>query len=205
MQFMMAFGGGSCAQRGVIWWAAHHRQHHKASDTPGDPHQASLGLYWSHVGWLLAHNNDYTSTVNVEDLKKYPELVWLDKYHLVPPVTLALLCLAIGGPSMLIVGFFLSTVILWHGTFTINSLSHYWGKVRYNTGDTSRNNAILAIITMGEGWHNNHHHYQASARQGFFWWEIDLSYYILWMLSKIKIIGRLNAVPKGKLRQAMSE
>ena len=182
MQFLMAFGGSMAAQKGVLWWAANHRHHHKHSDQPEDIHSPKDGLFWSHVGWILSERYEKTQYDLIPDFAKYPELRWLNKYHLVPPTLLAVAVFFIFGPSALFIGFFLSTVILYHGTFTINSLMHLIGKRRFATTDTSRNSMILALITCGEGWHNNHHHYQGSTSQGYYWWEIDLSFYALKIL-----------------------
>jgi stearoyl-CoA desaturase (Delta-9 desaturase) len=206
-QFCLAFLGGSAAQKGALWWAAQHRHHHRHSDTSQDIHSAKLeGFYWSHVGWVLSKEyEDYDSNV-VRDLNKFPELVWLDKYIFIPPVVAAAFCYFVGhfwfGNAMmgLVVGFFFSTVILYHTTFAINSLCHMFGTRRYDTGEESKNSLWLAIVTMGEGWHNNHHHYPLSARQGFFWWEIDLTYYILLLLEKLSIVWDLQAPPERVLR-----
>jgi stearoyl-CoA desaturase (delta-9 desaturase) len=200
-QFCLAFLGGAAAQKGALWWAAHHRHHHKHSDTDEDLHSAKLeGFYWSHVGWVLSTEyEEYDSNV-VKDLNKYPELVLLDKWIFVPPVVFGALCFFIHGWMGLVVGFFISTVILYHTTFAINSLCHMFGSRRYETGEASKNSLWLAILTMGEGWHNNHHHYPLSARQGFFWWEIDITYYILLGLEKLGIVWDLQAPPKKLLQ-----
>ena len=200
-QFCLAFLGGAAAQKGALWWAAHHRHHHKHSDTDEDLHSAKLeGFYWSHVGWVLSSEyEEYDSNV-VKDLNKYPELVLLDKWIFVPPVAFAVACFLIHGWMGLVVGFFISTVILYHTTFAINSLCHMFGSRRYETGEASKNSLWLAILTMGEGWHNNHHHYPLSARQGFFWWEIDITYYILLGLEKLGIVWDLQAPPKKLLK-----
>ncbi len=192
MQFVMAFGGGTCAQKGVLWWAAHHRDHHAHSDTELDVHSPIRGIWWSHALWFLSGAHKETKFDRVEDLATYPELRWLNRWWIVPPTMLGLACLIFGGTSMLLIGFVLSTVFLYHGTFTINSLAHIWGSRRYDTADDSRNNPALAIITMGEGWHNNHHHAQWSARQGHRWWEIDMSWYILKVLSWIRLVRKLK-------------
>ena len=205
-QFFLAFLGGSAAQKGALWWAAHHRHHHKHSDTDQDLHSAKLeGFYWSHVGWVLSKEyEEYDSNV-VRDLNKFPELVLLDKWIFIPPVAAGAFCFFVGhlfGNAMmgLVVGFLISTVILYHTTFAINSLCHMFGKRRYETGEESKNSLWLAIVTMGEGWHNNHHHYPLSARQGFFWWEIDITYYILLGLEKLGIVWDLQAPPKRMLQ-----
>lgn len=200
MQFLMAWGGSTAAQKGVLWWAAHHRDHHKYSDQPEDIHSPKDGLLWAHVGWILSPRYDDTKYERIKDFARYPELVWLNKFHLVPPVLLGISVYAIGGASALFCGFFLSTVLLYHGTFTINSLMHVWGTRRYATKDTSRNSFILALITLGEGWHNNHHYYAASTSQGFYWWEIDISYYILKMLSWVGLTQDVKR-PPAKVRE----
>jgi stearoyl-CoA desaturase (delta-9 desaturase) len=197
MQFIMAWTAVSSAQKGVIWWAANHRHHHLHSDHEEDIHSPALQGFWhSHVGWLLSKENADTQTDLVKDLMKYPEIRWLDRHHIFPVVVTALMCLAIGGLSGLVVGFFISTVLTWHATFTINSLSHVFGKQRYQTGDDSKNNFFLALLTLGEGWHNNHHHYQSSTNQGFFWWEIDITYYVLVLMSKVGLVWDLRRPPK---------
>ena len=184
MQFVLALGGTLAANKGVLWWSANHRDHHKYSDEEGDIHSPTRGFWWAHVVWILCGKHKATRLDRVKDLAKYPELRWLNRWWIVPMVALALFTIWIGGLSCLLIGFFLSTVVLWHSVFTINSLAHVWGSRRYDTKkDGSRNNVVLALTTMGEGWHNNHHHYQTSARQGFYWWEIDCSWYILKMMS----------------------
>ncbi|RYZ64518.1 MAG: acyl-CoA desaturase, partial [Proteobacteria bacterium] len=161
MQFLLAFLAQTSAQKGALWWAANHRHHHKHSDDEHDIHSpVQDGFWWSHVGWILSEKYDETDWSLISDLKKYPELVFLNRFNLVPAVLLAVAIFFVGGMPALVWGFFISTVLCWHGTFTINSLSHVFGTRRYTTTDTSRNNWLLAIVTMGEGWHNNHHAYQ---------------------------------------------
>jgi stearoyl-CoA desaturase (Delta-9 desaturase) len=182
-QFILAFIATTSAQKGVLWWAAHHRHHHKESDQDADIHSPTKrGFWWSHVGWILCNKYEDTKFESIKDFAVFPELRLLNKYHLVPPFLLGLACFLIGGWSLLI-WFFISTTLLWHFTFTINSLSHVFGTRRYRTTDTSRNNWLLALITCGEGWHNNHHYHQNTANQGWFWWEIDLTYYGLKVFS----------------------
>lgn len=191
MQLVMAWGASTSCQKGVLWWAAHHRSHHRYSDTEHDIHSPKKGLWWSHVGWILCPKYQATDFAMIKDFAKYPELVWLNKYHLVPGIALGAACYLLEGWSALW-SFFLSTTLLYHGTFSINSLMHLWGRRRYVTTDTSRNSLLLALITMGEGWHNNHHYYQSSANQGFFWWEIDLSYYLLKLMSGLGLVHDLR-------------
>jgi stearoyl-CoA desaturase (Delta-9 desaturase) len=191
-QLVMALGGTSAMQKGPLWWASHHRDHHRYSDTELDVHSPIKGFWWSHVGWILSDKHSGTDLRRVRDLAKHPELRWVERHDWVAPLALALACLAIGGLPGLVIGFGLSTILLWHGTFLVNSLAHVMGRRRYATSDTSRNSWIIALLTHGEGWHNNHHHYQASARQSFRWWEWDLSYYVLWALSKVGVVHDLK-------------
>ena len=200
--FVMALMGTTSTQKGVLWWVAHHRHHHRYSDTTEDLHSPSVrGFLWSHIGWILSDRYNATRTDLVPDLMKYPELRWLNNYHLVPPIALAVILFLVGGWGMLVWGYCISTVILWHSTFSINSLMHLFGKRRYATNDTSKNSAILALVSMGEGWHNNHHYYQAATRQGFFWWEVDITYYILKVLSWFRIVWDLREPPAHVLEQ----
>ncbi|MBC7692542.1 MAG: fatty acid desaturase [Methylotenera sp.] len=195
-QFVIAWIGTMSVQKGVLWWAANHRHHHKFSDQPNDIHSPiQSGFWWSHVGWILNEKNDPVRWDQIPDLAKFPELIWLNNHFLIPPVLLAATLFAVGGWSAFIWGFCVSTVALWHGTFTINSLSHVFGSRRYQTTDTSRNNFWLALITLGEGWHNNHHTYMSSANQGFFWWEVDGSFYLLKTLSWIGVTHDLRKPP----------
>jgi len=196
LQFLLGVGATLTAQKGPLWWAAHHRIHHRMSDEPGDLHSVrQSGFWWAHMGWILARDLEGTDLSRIRDFAKYPELVWLNRWWMLAPTALAVATYAIGGWFALVWGFAVGQVLVWHGTFTINSLSHLWGGRRYATGDDSRNNPVLAVITLGEGWHNNHHHYQASARQGFFWWEIDVTYYVLRGLAAVGLIWDLRGVP----------
>jgi stearoyl-CoA desaturase (Delta-9 desaturase) len=196
-QFVLALGATSTGQKGPLWWAAHHRIHHKLSDEPGDLHSViQSGFWWAHHGWFLSNDLEDTDYSRIKDFSKYPELVWLNRLWMIPPVAVGTITFFIGGFHALVWAFAVSQVLAWHGTFTINSLSHLWGNRRYKTGDDSRNNPVLAVVTMGEGWHNNHHHYQVSARQGFFWWEIDCTYYALRVLAAVGLVWDLHGVPE---------
>ncbi|MCY1057150.1 acyl-CoA desaturase [Nannocystis sp. SCPEA4] len=202
VQFIAAFLTQTASQRGVLWWAAHHRNHHKFSDLPWDTHSPiQRGFWFSHVGWIYEKNAGHTDYNKIRDLAKYPELRWLDKYWYVPPTVLGVLTTLTMGWSGLFIAFALSTTLLWHGTFTINSLAHVFGKRRFATTDTSRNNWLLALITLGEGWHNNHHHYMGSTRQGFYWWELDITYYILKAMSWVGLVWDLRPVPETILAE----
>jgi stearoyl-CoA desaturase (delta-9 desaturase) len=192
-QFVLAVAATTSAQKGVLWWAGHHRNHHRASDTPEDIHSPKQrGFWWSHVGWFVSGRYDETPVSRIRDFASYPELRFLNRFHLLPPVLFAAALLAVGGWSALVWGFVISTVALWHGTFTINSLSHVIGRRRYPTADTSRNNWVLALITCGEGWHNNHHYHQNTANQGWFWWEVDASFYLLKALEALGLVWDLR-------------
>jgi stearoyl-CoA desaturase (delta-9 desaturase) len=200
-QFLFALLAMSSAQKSILWWAALHRHHHLHSDQPEDVHSpVHRSFFYSHVGWIFDKKHDKTRIEDVPDLAKYPELVFLDRFQLVPPFVLAVICFLVDGWSGLFIGFFLSTVFLYHGTFFINSLAHVHGKQRYVTGDDSRNNWWLALITLGEGWHNNHHAYQRSTRQGFRWYEIDITYYILRALSWTGFVWDLGEPPAEVVR-----
>ncbi len=194
-QFALALLGASATQKGPLWWAAGHRRHHRFSDQEGDLHSPREGFWHAHQSWIFLDRWSMTEIERIGDFARYPELVWLNRWHIVAPLGLAIGCYAVGGLSGLVWGFCISTTLLWHSTYTINSLAHRWGSQRYDTGDDSRNNAFLALLTLGEGWHNNHHHYMASARQGFFWWEIDITYYILRGLQAVGLIWDIREPP----------
>jgi stearoyl-CoA desaturase (delta-9 desaturase) len=197
-QFVLAVLAQTSFQKGVLWWGAHHRDHHKYSDTKLDPHSwREDGFWWSHVGWILSRDTEETDYKKIGDLARYPELRWLNTYHLVPGVVLGVSLWLIGSWHALVWGLFVSTSLLWHGTFSINSLAHWWGRRRYETTDDSKNSLALALITMGEGWHNNHHYYPRSVRQGFFWWEIDCTYYVLKALSVVGLVWDLHVPPES--------
>ncbi|RMG09162.1 MAG: acyl-CoA desaturase, partial [Planctomycetota bacterium] len=196
-QFLLALGAMTTLQKGVLWWAAHHRHHHRFSDQPEDLHSPRRGFWWAHVGWILSDRYTETRYDKIKDFAKYPELRFFNS-ELVMVLTFAALCAAFYfglGFQALVYGCFVSTVFLWHGTFTINSLTHLVGKRVYATSDDSRNSLILALITLGEGWHNNHHYYQTAACQGFRWYEIDITYAILRLLEKLGIVWDLRGVP----------
>jgi stearoyl-CoA desaturase (Delta-9 desaturase) len=195
-QLVLAFLGGICTQRGALWWAANHRQHHACADRAGDLHSPVRdGFFWSHLGWLLSKRHETTRLDRIRDFARFPELRWLDRHHFVPSLLYAGALLLLGGWSALIWGCFVSTVWLWHATFSINSLAHVVGRRRYATPDQSRNNSVLAVLMMGEGWHNNHHHFRSSAALGFYWWEVDVTYYVLRVLAALGLIWDLRTPP----------
>jgi stearoyl-CoA desaturase (delta-9 desaturase) len=209
LQFVFALAGLTAVQRGPLWWAAVHRHHHAHSDDDHDVHSPGVkGFLWSHVGWLTSSKNFPTDYRLVRDLAKYPELVFLNRFDVIGPVLLIALLYGLGallaafapglgtsGCQMVVWGFFISTTVLFHATCAVNSLAHTLGTKRYDTGDESRNSFLLALVTLGEGWHNNHHHHQASARQGFYWWEIDISYYLIRLLGVLGIVWDIKTVP----------
>ena len=200
-QLVLAVLAQSSAQKSVLWWAAKHRHHHVHSDTDEDVHSPRRkGFLYSHVGWIFDRKNDQADLAKVADLARWPELRLLHKFELVPAVVLAALCFLIAGWPGLVVGFLWSTVLVYHATFCINSLAHVCGSKRYVTGDDSRNNWLLAILTLGEGWHNNHHAFQSSARQGFRWWEVDTAYYALKGMSWTGLIWDMKSPPAHVLR-----
>lgn len=200
-QFLLAVLAQTSGQKGALWWAAHHRRHHRYSDTDLDVHSpARRGFFYAHLGWIFVPRNHPTDHAAVADLEKFPELVWLNRNPYLPVTLLGVATWLIGGWPGLVVGFCWSTVAVWHATFSINSLAHVCGRRRYVTGDDSRNNWWLALLTLGEGWHNNHHAYQVSARQGFRWWEYDPTYYALWVLARLRVVWDLRAPPRALMR-----
>jgi len=210
-QFVFAVIGAAAVQRGPLWWASHHRHHHVHADRPEDSHSAlQHGFLWSHAGWFMTRENFATRAALTAPFARYPELRFLDRWDTVVPLVLALALygagalaerfapgLATSGAQLVVWGFCISTVALYHATFSINSLAHRFGSRRFATPDASRNNAWLALLTFGEGWHNNHHRYPTSARQGFRWWEIDLTYYGLRLLALAGVVHDLRPVPRA--------
>jgi stearoyl-CoA desaturase (delta-9 desaturase) len=208
-QFLMAFIGTASYQKGPLWWSAHHRRHHLVADTAHDFHSPLTRRFWrAHFGWFLSRDSQKTEWKLIANLSKYPELRFLNRFYSLPPIMLALSAFVLGAAlerwapglgtsswQMLVWAFFISTVVLYHGTFTVNSLAHIFGKRRFATNDNSRNNLFVALITLGEGWHNNHHYYSSSERQGFYWWEIDVSHYTLRVFSWLGIVWDLNTPP----------
>lgn len=197
-QAVMAFGGTMAAQKGPLWWASLHRDHHRYADTDRDPHSPMAGFWWSHMGWFLSNKYKDTDFDAIDDFARYPEIRFIDRNNWLGPWTAGVVALLVGGWSGLVVGFFASTVLLWHSTFLVNSLAHTFGRRRFETGDTSRNSLLIALLTGGEGWHNNHHHYPPSARQGFYWWEVDPTWYGLRLLSALGVVRDLR-VPGPKV------
>lgn len=216
VQFFFAAIAAMCVQRGPLWWAAHHRHHHRHTDTPEDIHSPRQhGFLWAHMGWFLTPRGFRTNWDAIPDFRELPELRLLDRFDLIMPVLLAIGMYFLGswlgerypefgtsGAQMLVWGFFVSTVVLFHATVTINSLAHRFGTQRFETRDDSRNNWALALITFGEGWHNNHHFFPGAARQGFRWWELDLTWLGLKFLAAIGLIHDLKVVPQILLQSS---
>lgn len=197
-QFLLALIANLSLMRGPISWAAHHRYHHRYSDKEQDLHSPQKGFWWSHMLWFLDRNySDAPPQIKLQDLERYPELRWLNQYYALPAYALAVGLFVWGNWAWVAWGFALSTTLTWHLTFCINSLSHVWGYQVYATSDTSRNNWLLALLTLGEGWHNNHHFAMSSARQGFYWWEIDLCYYLLYLLKCCGLVWDLHPPPQN--------
>ena len=196
-QLLLAFLGQTAAQKGVLWWASNHRHHHRYSDRPEDAHSPiQRGFWWSHIGWILGRDQAESDHSRVPDLVRYPELVWLDRHEYLPTIAYAVALFLAFGPVGLFYGYFLSTVLLWHGTFSINSVMHLVGRRAYATTDDSRNSFVFSLVTMGEGWHNNHHWAPGSAAQGFHWWEVDASYYLLWIGERLRLVRGLHRRPE---------
>ena len=219
MQFVFAVVGNTSVQRGALWWAAVHRHHHKHSDDPCDAHSPRVsGFWWSHIGWMTSSKHYPTDYESIRDLAKFPELVFLNRFDWLVPALYAATLYASGallehyapqlgtsGWQLAVWGFFVSTVVLLHCTLCINSMAHVVGNRRFTTSDDSRNNWFLALLTLGEGWHNNHHRYMSSARQGFYWWEIDITYYVLKLFSTIGLIWDLRGVPASVYAEALAK
>ncbi len=210
IQFIFGAIGCTSVQRGPLWWAAHHRHHHVHSDDPEDLHSPrQKGIFWSHMGWFLTPRAERTNFKIIPDFAKYPELRFLDRFDLVPPALLTLFLYGFGeliawgapdagvtGLQLVVWGMLVSTIAVYHVTYLVNSATHLIGTRRYQTKDDSKNSMIVALLTFGEGWHNNHHYYPNSTRQGFFWWEIDITYYILNFMGMLGLVWDLKGVPE---------
>lgn len=216
-QFLAAVLGNTAIQRGALWWASVHRHHHRHSDTDEDAHSPGVrGFVWAHIGWMTSSRNFPTNYDAVRDLARFPELVFLNRFDLVVPAAfggalwaagalLARLAPGLGtsGAQLFVWGFFVSTVVLLHATLFINSLAHVFGARRFETTDDSRNSLLLALLTMGEGWHNNHHRFMTSVRQGLYWWEVDPTWYLLRGLERLGMVCDLRPVPARIYEEAV--
>jgi len=199
-RFVWAFIGTAAMQKGPLWWAGHHVNHHKFADRDGDPHSPMVsGVYYAHIGWFL-HDTKYdkveaTNPV-IRDFSKVPEIAWLEKWFFVPPAALALGLYFFGGMPSLVYGFCLPTMTLAHATFAINTVNHMFGSRRFETLDESRNNVLTAVFAAGEGWHNNHHRFQRAARNGFYWYEVDVTWYVIRAMAAVGLIWDIQPVPQ---------
>ena len=199
-RFIWAFIGTAAMQKGPLWWAGHHVNHHRYADRDGDPHSLMVsGLYYAHIGWFLndaRHDRLEPTNPVVRDFSKAPEIVFLEKGFAIPPLLLAAAMFMIGGMPWLIWGFCLPTMTLAHATFAINTVNHMFGSRRFDTIDESRNNALTAVFAVGEGWHNNHHRYQRAARNGFYWWEFDPTWYVIRLMAVLGLVWDVQPVPQ---------
>jgi stearoyl-CoA desaturase (Delta-9 desaturase) len=209
----------AAAQRGPLWWVAHHRTHHRRTDTEGDPHSpVAAGFWWSHLLWLFDERTQATDRAAVPDLASFPELCLLDRWHHV--VTAAAVAATFGagaalhilapglgvtGLQLLVWGFCISTVALWHSTFAVNSFAHRFGRRRFATSDGSRNLWWVAVLTLGEGWHNNHHRFPRSARQGLSWRELDPSWWVIRAMASLGLASELRVVTAGRVAAAAGQ
>ncbi len=217
-QFVLGWVGTSSAQLGPMWWAANHRHHHQHSDQPEDIHSPVVkDAFWAHIGWILCRAYREIQHDRIKDLSKFPELRFIDRFHVLPVLSLiavlyltgALLdayfpALGTNGIQMVMWGFFVSTIMVYHVTFLVNSATHIFGKKRFVTNDESRNSFWVALLTFGEGWHNNHHRWPLSARQGMYWWEFDLTYLILRLLQTLGIVWDVKIYPKKIYDEALT-
>jgi stearoyl-CoA desaturase (delta-9 desaturase) len=207
-RFVWTFIGIAAMQKGPLWWAGHHVNHHRFADRDGDPHSPMIsGVYYAHIGWFLndaRHDRLEPSNPVVRDFSKVPEIAWLDRYFAVPPLMLAAAMYLAGGMPWLIWGFCLPTMTLAHATFAINTVNHMFGTRRFDTIDESRNNALTAFFAVGEGWHNNHHRYQRAARNGFYWWEFDPTWYVIRIMAAVGLAWDVHRVPERIYREAQA-
>jgi len=191
LEYLFAVCGALTFEGGPIFWVATHRVHHQKSDRPGDPHSPREGAWWSHMVWMMVgeakHSNTRLMAKYAPDLAKDPFYVWLDHYHWLPNILLAVLLFAIGGFPMVLWGICLRVVVGLHATWLVNSATHMWGSRRFATHDDSRNLWWVALITFGEGWHNNHHAHPTSARHGLAWYEFDPSWLQIQLLKRFGI------------------
>ena len=198
-RFVWAFIGTAAMQKGPLWWAGHHVNHHRYADRDGDPHSPSVsGFYYAHIGWFLndtRHDQLPPSNPVIRDFSKDFEIAWLERFFVVPPLLLAIAMFLAGGLPWLVWGFCVPTVTLAHSTFAINTINHMFGSRRFETLDASRNNLLTAFFAVGEGWHNNHHRYQRAARNGFYWWEFDPTWYVIRAMAAVGLVWGIQSVP----------
>ena len=208
LEYFVTACGTMALEGGPIFWVATHRVHHQNSDQEGDPHTPVDGTFWSHAGWIISGRAMHSETALLgryaPDLTRDKVHVFLSKYHWVLLTAAGFAQLAIGaalaGPGhrivgavgMMLWGTFLRVVVGLHATWFVNSATHLYGARRFDTRDDSRNNWWVAILTGGEGWHNNHHAHPVSARHGLAWYEFDVNYYCIWLLSKLGLAKKVQ-------------
>lgn len=216
VEYFLTLCGSLALEGGPISWVVTHRIHHAHTEQAGDPHTPRDGRWWAHMGWILRGTaqqfDDATRRRYAPDLMKDRFHVWMDRWHYVPLVVLSLVLAALGGWQLVLWGIFLRVTVGLHVTWLVNSATHIWGRQRFDTGDDSTNNWLVALITFGEGWHNNHHAHPRSARHGLAWYEIDINWWGIRALQFLRLakgvkLARLNAasverqpVPTGALR-----
>jgi sn-1 stearoyl-lipid 9-desaturase len=184
LEYLLAFCGTLSMQGGVIWWVGMHRHHHLHSDKDVDHHDSNKGFWWSHMQWML-HEVPVKQEVPkfTKDIADDPVYQFMDKYFLPIQIAFAGLLFLWGGWPYVFWGIFVRMVFVYHCTWFVNSATHKFGYRTYNTSDNSTNCWWVAITTYGEGWHNNHHAHQYSARHGLQWWEVDITWMTIKLLS----------------------
>ncbi|HEY8996245.1 MAG TPA: fatty acid desaturase [Edaphobacter sp.] len=208
MEYLLTICGTMALEGGPIFWVATHRVHHQNSDHEGDPHTPHDGTWWAHAGWIISGRALHSETALLgryaPDLTRDPIHVWLSKYHWLPLTIAGFLQIALGAAladpghrvvgalGMVLWGTFLRTTLGLHATWLVNSATHLWGKRRFETHDDSRNSWWVALLTGGEGWHNNHHAHPVSARHGLTWYEFDINYYGIWLMSKLGLAKKIQ-------------
>lgn len=191
LEYLLTFLGTLSLQGGPLEWVSTHRKHHAFTDKDGDPHDANRGFWWTHVGWLYASNKSFPRRVEQEryapDLFADAGYRWMDKYHAALQVALGLALYFVGGWSWVIWGIFVRLVVVYNITWFVNSATHKFGYRNFKTNDLSTNCWWVGLLAWGEGWHNNHHAFPFSARHGMRWFEFDLTWLTIRLLSALKI------------------
>lgn len=194
LEYLMAFAGTLAVQGNPIEWVSAHRHHHCQCDDVADPHSPKDGFWWSHLGWMLDCGTQplLFDTSNVKDLKKDKFYTFLKNHYIKITLAQPFVYYLLGGWTAVIWGFALRTVLVWHITWAVNSLSHIWGRQMFKTGDISMNNPLIGILAMGEGWHNNHHAFESSVRHGLKWWQLDVTWLFILTLEKLGLASKLR-------------
>lgn len=213
--WLLAIFGYMAEPKSLLLWVSEHRKHHRLSDGPGDPHSPQLGGFWhAQVNWLVLRSYTFDPR-EVPDLLKRPDLLWLDRHrvgwYLLGLLLPALICgliaeSAFGALMGFLWGGLFRQFFVRHTTSLVNSATHLWGSKPYSTPDGSRNNFFVALFTLGEGWHNNHHAFPSSARHGLHWWQVDFSWYVIWIMARLHLAWNIRlpnerslAAPLGTL------